>query len=427
MRGDSIVSFAILIKLCNISHPDMAYWLQKSGRGVTFAQGFTASGISCGIKKNNNDKDLALIVSEKVCSAAGVFTTNVVKAAPVLFTSEILKDGMLQAIVVNSGNANACSGPEGMTNAKNMAELTGEVLGIDYDLVAVCSTGVIGVPLPMDKISTGIFQGAGSLNLCGSLDAARAIMTTDTIPKSVEKDFTIDNKTVRIGGIAKGSGMICPNMATMLSFITTDVNISSSLLHEALTYCVARSFNSITVDGDMSTNDCVLLMASGLSKAPEIIQDSPEYLLFREALLDVMQNLARQIAADGEGATKLIDVLVEGANTYEDARKMGKSIANSSLVKTAVFGKDANWGRILVAAGYAGVDFNPKAVDVHIGDVCVAKAGKGLDFDEEKAMAALSKREVIIKVNLNQGQAHANIWTCDLTHEYIDINAMYRT
>lgn len=401
--------------------------MKKSIQGVTFPRGFYASGVSCGIKRKEAARDLAIVYSEKMCVAAGVFTRSVVKAAPVLVTAQHLQNGRLQAIVANSGNANACTGQDGIRDAVVMAESTAGALGIDSADVGVCSTGVIGASLPMEQVVSGIAIAASTLSEHGGVDACEAIMTTDTTQKIIEKSFEIDGKEVRIGGMAKGSGMICPNMATMLAFITTDAVIDAQTLDSAFRYCVDRSFNIITVDGDTSTNDSAIILANGLSGAAKIKPGTYDYDIFLHNLLDALEFLAKEMARDGEGATKLVEVRVTGCATYEDALCIGKAIANSNLVKTAIYGCDANWGRILAAAGYSGIDFDPDLVRVYLGDVCTATKGMGVPFDEDRARHTLSQDEVVITVDINQGEAEARVWTCDLTHDYITINGSYRS
>lgn len=401
--------------------------MKNNVQGVTFPKGFYASGVSCGIKKKEGVKDLAIVCSEQMCVAAGVFTQNVVKAAPVLVTVRHLQDHRLRAFVVNSGNANACTGPDGYQDAIKMADLTARTLGIDTGDVGVFSTGVIGVPLPMEKIESGIAAAASALSADGGLDACEAIMTTDTTRKVIERSFEIDGKEVRIGGMAKGSGMIAPNMATMLAFITTDAVINAETLDAAFRYCIERSFNVITVDGDTSTNDSAIILANGLSGAPEIEFGTNNYEVFLENLSEVLEYLAKEVVRDGEGATKLVEVRVKGCAEYEDALQIAKAIANSNLVKTALYGCDANWGRILGAAGYSGVQFDPDLVSVYLGHICTAKNGMGIPFDEERAKDVLSQKEVAITVDINQGEAEAVVWTCDLTHDYVTINGSYRS
>ncbi|KUK10859.1 MAG: Arginine biosynthesis bifunctional protein ArgJ [Clostridia bacterium 41_269] len=397
--------------------------------GVTAVQGFKASGLHCGIKRSK--ADLALIFSEKEATAAGVFTQNVVKAAPVILTMEHLSSGRARAVVVNSGNANACTGERGMSDAKKMAELTADALGIKPQEVVVASTGVIGVPLPMDKIQRGIYEAAEKLSADGGPTAAEAIMTTDTYPKKFAVRCDIDGTPITVGGIAKGSGMIHPNMATMLAFITTDVAVSPKMLRKALKSAVDKSFNMITVDGDTSTNDMVVVLANGLSKIPIIDAETPAYFKFLKTLERVCLELAKEIVRDGEGATKFVEIEVLGASSIEGARKLALSVATSNLVKTALFGEDANWGRILAACGKAGVEFNPSKVDIFlqskVGTEQTARGGMGLPFSEENASRILAEKEIKIIINLNDGESSVKAWTCDLSYEYVRINASYRT
>lgn len=398
--------------------------------GVTAPRGFRAAGVYAGLKKaNRGKKDLALIVSDTLATAAAVYTTNKVQAAPLKVTREHLASGRARAIVVNSGNANACTGEQGLKDAWRMAEITAEVLGCRPQEVVVASTGVIGVPLPMDKIEAGIRQAAQELSKEGSRAAAEAILTTDLRVKEIALRFSIRGRPVVIGGIAKGSGMIHPNLATMLAFLTTDASLDSEQLKKALSLAVDNTFNLITVDGDTSTNDMVVALANGQSGVGPASEE--EYRLFTSALEYACRYLARLIARDGEGATRLIEVEVRGAHTFMDARKIARAIASSNLVKSAVFGADANWGRILCAAGYAGAELDPERVDIFIesaiGREQLAARGKPYSFDEAKASAILAAEEVRIIVDLNLGTATAVAYGCDLTYDYVKINASYRT
>lgn len=442
--------------------------LKTVAGGVTAPAGFRAAGVHAGIKRKR--KDVAVIVSDVAAAAAAVFTTNKVQAAPVQVTREHVAGGRLRAVVANSGNANAVTGPEGLADARRMAALVAEALGAAPQEVAVASTGVIGVRLPMDKVEAGIAKalaalgrsedaaaadaaGSGDGNAgsghaggsngdatangdghgngdgpdTGSLAAARAIMTTDTVPKEIAVEFMLKGRTVRLGGIAKGSGMIHPNMATMLAFLTTDAAVAPAALQQALRRSAQRTYNRITVDGDTSTNDMVVIMANGLAGHDPVEADDPALAVFQEALDYVNTHLAKAIARDGEGATKLIEVRVEGAPDEAAALQAARAVAGSSLVKTAVYGNDANWGRILAAVGYSGIDFDPATVDIWIGDVAVARRGAGVAFDEAAASAALRRPEVLLRVALNAGDAAATVWTCDLTEGYININASYRS
>jgi glutamate N-acetyltransferase/amino-acid N-acetyltransferase len=400
--------------------------IQRIEGGVTAPQGFLAGGLACGIKKNQK-ADLALIYSEIPAQAAGIFTTNRVQAAPVQLSQEHLKNGKAQAIIANSGNANACVGPDGAAAARAMAQAVAEFLEVDPTAVLVASTGVIGVRLPADRISTALAARPRFLSNTGSHAAAQAIMTTDTFPKEVAVEFELDGRQVRIGGIAKGSGMIHPNMATLLGFITTDAAIEVSLLQKALAIAGRRTFNRVTVDGDTSTNDTLVVLANAKAGNRLINQEDEAYQLFAEALELVCLELAKMLVRDGEGATKLVEIKVCGANTEAEAVQVGKSIATSSLVKTAIFGEDANWGRILAAAGYSGVAIQPELVDIYLGDLLVCKGGVGLVFDETRAKQILEQKDLLITVDLGIGQAAASVWTCDLTYDYVKINGSYRT
>ncbi len=392
--------------------------------GVTAPQGFRAAGVACGIKAEG--RDLMLLVADRVCSVAGVFTTNVVKAAPVLYTAKSVKTGRAQAVVINSGTANACTGEEGMRNCIKMAADVAQATGLAEELVLICSTGVIGRQLPMDKISAGIEKAARVLSPKGGHDAVLAIMTTDTRPKEVAVTLQTSQGTVRIGGIAKGSGMIAPNMATMLSVLTTDAQVDPGPLQIALKDAVERSYNRVTVDGDTSTNDTVLLLASGMTGV-RLQQGTQDFAAFERALRKVTERLARMIARDGEGATKMIEVWVHGAPDEDAATKIVKTIANSPLVKTAMFGNDPNWGRILAAAGRAGVAFNPQTVDLDLAGIPVVRAGQPLEFDKVLASTALKTDTVVISLMLTEGEGEAVAWTCDFSYDYVRINADYTT
>ncbi|MEW5867247.1 MAG: bifunctional glutamate N-acetyltransferase/amino-acid acetyltransferase ArgJ [Bacillota bacterium] len=397
-------------------------WREIPG-GITAPRGFRACGIHCGIKRAR--PDLALITSEVRAASAGVFTTSRVKAAPVLVSMEHLRSGWARAIVVASGNANACTGARGLEDARAMAAVTAEELGVSPEEVVVASTGVIGVPMPIEKVCEGIRSAASVLSPEGYRDAAEAILTTDRAVKEVAISTEIGGCTVRLGGIAKGSGMIHPNMATMLAFVTTDAAITPEMLRRALACSVEKSFNMITVDGDTSTNDMAVVLANGLAGNPTIAREGADFDSFATALDEVAGRLAMMIVKDGEGASKFIRVEVFGASTKEDARRVARTIASSNLVKTAVFGADPNWGRILAAAGRAGVDFDPELVDVYIGDILVAKAGAAIDFDTSRARNVLAADEVVLSVDLNAGCESASAMTCDLTYEYVKINASY--
>ena len=399
---------------------------QISG-GITAVPGIRASGVHGGLKPDNQ-KDVALIVADSPAVAAGVFTRNRVCAATVLLSREHLEDQIAQAIVVNSGNANACTGEPGLDNAREMASLVGDQLDVEPQNVLVSSTGVIGVQLPMDAIRKGIERAADTLREDGGHDAAQAIMTTDTVPKEIAVEIEVGGEKVKIGGMTKGSGMIAPNMATMLAFMAADVNIAGAPLQEALRKSVNKSFNRVTVDTDTSTNDTVQILATGSARNSEITEASGDsYDAFCEGLEFVCIELAKKIAQDGEGATKLIEVVVKNAKNETEAELAARATAESPLVKTAVFGKDANWGRIMMAVGKSEAQFDPYQVNVWLGDYQLVKAGMGSGFDEEKATQLFSEDTVTITVDLNAGDAEATMWTCDYSYDYIKINADYRT
>ncbi len=396
---------------------------------VTAAKGFKASGVHCGIRKNRSKKDLALIVCEKRAAAACVYTKNLVKGAPIYVTKENVADGYARAIICNSGNANTCN-ENGIEIARDMCSLCEEYADISASDVIVASTGVIGQPLDITPIKNGMRELVASLGSDPS-PAAEAIMTTDTMDKQFAVEFTADGKKCVVGGIAKGSGMIHPNMATMLVFVTSDVDISPEMLQKALSHDVEDSFNMISVDGDTSTNDMVSVMASGLAGNKKITGDGEDYSAFCEALGAVTKNLCRKIAKDGEGATKLITCSVSGAKDKPTAKIVAKSVISSSLFKAAMFGADANWGRVLCAVGYSGADVDVNKIDVSFssenGSVEVCAAGSGVDFSEEKAKKVLSSDEVTVAINLNSGDFEATAWGCDLTYDYVKINGDYRT
>lgn len=399
--------------------------------GVTAPNGFLASGIYCGLKKSNLQKDLALIYSEVPAAAAGMYTKNKVKGAPIYITKEHLNNKKAQAIIINSGNANTCNGDDGLHKAEKMTYLQAKELRLKADDVLVASTGVIGVPLNIDAIKDGIPLLTEKLSKDGSNDASLAIMTTDTFQKQLALEFFIGDKKVTIGSMAKGSGMIEPNMGTMLSFITTDLSISPELLTEALKSSVTVTYNRVSVDGDTSTNDMILILANGLAENPTITEKDENYDAFLKVLTELNTIMAKNIAKDGEGATKLLECQIIGAKSEEDAVVLGKSVINSSLVKTAMFGSDANWGRILCALGYTKIDFDPEKVDVSFessaGSIKVCEAGSSLPFDEAMAKKVLSENEIIIKVNLFLGEYSAYVWGCDLSYEYVKINGDYRS
>lgn len=402
-----------------------------SNEGVTAPQGFLASGIHCGLKKNNLKLDLALIYSTVPANSAGVYTKNKVKGAPIYITKEHLSNKKAQAIIINSGNANTCTGDDGLMKAKRMTELQGKALKLKASDVLVASTGVIGVPLNIDAIKDGIPLLTERLSKEGFEDAASAIMTTDTFKKQLAFEFTINNKKVTIGAMAKGSGMIEPNMGTMLSFITTDLNISGEMLNEALKESTKISYNRVSVDGDTSTNDMVLVLANGLAENEEIIEKYENYYIFLEVLNKLNITLAKMIAKDGEGATKLIECIVSNCKCEKDAEILSKSVINSPLVKTAIFGSDANWGRILCALGYAGININPNKVDLSfkssVGEIEICKDGMPLPFDEVMAKEILLQNEITILINMNSGEHLSTAWGCDLSYDYVKINGDYRS
>lgn len=398
--------------------------------GVCAAKGFKASGIHCGLRKNKALKDLALIVSDVPASAAAVYTQNLVKGAPILVTKEHIANGMAQAILCNSGNANTCNA-DGPYIAKRMCELAGNVLGLDTTDIIVASTGVIGQPLPIGPIESGMDALVDALGYENSLDAARAIMTTDLAIKETAVSFPLGGRECHIGGIAKGSGMIHPNMATMLVFITTDAAISPALLQKALSGDILDTFNMVSVDGDTSTNDMVAVLANGLAGNEPIVSENEDYLAFCAALKTITSYLCRAIAKDGEGATKLLTCEVSGAADAVTARKVAKSVICSSLFKAAMFGADANWGRVLCAIGYAGADVEISKVDVSfassVGQIDVCRDGAGVPFSEETAKEILLQDEIDILIRLNSGEASATAWGCDLTYNYVKINGDYRS
>ena len=401
--------------------------------GVTAAKGFLAAGVEAGIKYQNR-KDMAMVYSKTPCRAAGVFTTNVVKAAPVLWDKEVVEsEWEAQAIVVNSGIANACTGKLGYESCRETAGAAADALEISPQSVLICSTGVIGMQLPMEKMTEGVRMLAKAIKPGeeAGTDAAKAIMTTDTRNKQVAVKVTIGGKEVTIGGMCKGSGMIHPNMCTMLAFVTTDVNISKKLLQEALSADVQDTFNMVSVDGDTSTNDTLLVLANGQAGNPEITEKGADYDTFVEALHYVNETLAKKIAGDGEGATALFEVKVIHADNKGDAKTLAKSVITSSLTKAALFGHDANWGRILCALGYSGAKFDPEAIELYLessaGKILIFKDGMAADYSEEEATRILSCSEVTALVDMKMGEAEATAWGCDLTYDYVKINADYRS
>ncbi|MBI5652474.1 MAG: bifunctional glutamate N-acetyltransferase/amino-acid acetyltransferase ArgJ [Chloroflexi bacterium] len=389
--------------------------------GVTTPKEFRASGVACGLKKTGA-LDLALVASDHDCACAGVFTTNQVKAAPVVYDQQTLakNSGAMRAVVINSGCANACTGEPGLADTRATADATARALGCRADQVLVLSTGVIGQRLPMEKILAGVNNAAQNLSPTGGADASRAIMTTDTRPKVYQLPFA----NYSIGGMCKGAGMIHPNMATMLAVITTDAKIAPARLDRALRVAVNASFNRISVDGDMSTNDTLLVLANGASGYE--IRDS-ELGDFTNALTQVATNLAQQLVRDGEGATKFVEIAITGARDESDAARVAKSIANSPLTKTALYGGDANWGRVVCAAGYSGVAVDPAKMKLWFGDVNVFANGTPTNFDEADSTRAIAGADIFIRLDLGQGDARATVWTCDLSHDYVTINGKYRT
>ncbi len=404
--------------------------MKKIKGGVCAALGFKANGIHCGIRKNKDKKDLALIVCDTDCSVASVYTQNKVKGAPIAVTKKNLSDGVARAIVCNSGNANTCNF-DGVEKAEAMCKLVEKYTGVKAEDVVVASTGVIGQPLNIQPISDGMQTLVDGLNYSGSTDAALAIMTTDTVVKEYAYSFMLDGKECHIGGIAKGSGMIHPNMATMLCFVTTDVNITSEMLDKALHKVVVDTFNMISVDGDTSTNDMLTVMSSKLAGNSLIDSKNKDYNTFCKVLKKMLETLSKAIAKDGEGATKLIECKVVGAKSAKIARAIAKSVITSSLTKAALFAADANWGRILCAIGYTNADFDIDKIDVDLiskqGKIAVCRNGVGVEFDEDTAHKILLEDEITIYIDCHEGRAKATGWGCDLTYEYVKINAEYRT
>ena len=406
--------------------------LNQISGGVCAAKGFTAAGVHCGVKAGSSpDKnDLALILSEKECAAAATYTMNRVKAAPLYVTMDHLENGVAWGVVANSGNANACC-PQSHENAEAMSASAAAATGREPGDFVVASTGVIGQTINISAIQAGLPQAAAALSASGSDAAAHAIMTTDTVKKEIAVSLTIGGKEVRLGAIAKGSGMIHPNMGTMLAFVTTDCAITHEMLSDALHEVVARTFNRVTVDGDTSTNDMCVVLANGMAGNSLIEWKDQDYETFLAALEEVCRHLSRAIAGDGEGASKLVTCKMHGARSEESAERLAKAVVGSSLVKAAMFGADANWGRVLCAMGYSKAPFRPEHVDVSFcsqaGSILVCKQGDGVDFDEDKAKAILTEKEVIIDVDLHEGDESAECWGCDLTYDYVKINGDYRT
>ena len=403
--------------------------MQMIEGGLCAPQGFKAAGVHCGIRKNKQKKDLALIVSDREAAAAAVYTKNLVKGAPINVTKRHLENGRARAIICNSGNANTCNS-DGEQVATSMCRLAAEKIACDPSDIIVASTGVIGQRLPIEPIKNGmdaLYSALGN----NSGDASEAILTTDTVKKEIAVSFTLGGKTCRMGGIAKGSGMIHPNMATMLVFICTDAAISPKLLQKALSEDTENSFNMISIDGDTSTNDMCCILANGMAENAEICEENDDYFEFRRALSVVTTNLCRKIAADGEGATKLLECVVENALNQATAKTVAKSVVCSTLFKAAMFGADANWGRVLCAIGYSGAAVDVQKIDLSFcskaGEIAVCKNGAGVDFSEEDAKKILSEKEITIKINLNSGDECAVAWGCDLTYDYVKINGDYRT
>jgi glutamate N-acetyltransferase/amino-acid N-acetyltransferase len=393
--------------------------------GIAAPLGFRAAGVEAGLKPGR--PDLALVVADAPCTAAGVFTTNRVVAAPVVVSRAHLASGRARAIVANAGCANAATGPGGLEDAREMARLVADAVGGPETDVAVASTGVIGTRLPMERVRSGIAEAARRLSRAGGKDAASAILTTDTRPKEVAVELRLGGRTCTVGGMAKGAGMIAPNMATMLAFFTTDARVEAALLRRALVDAVGASLNRITVDGDTSTNDCAIVLASGAAEAPPIGREGAEFDAFRAALTRAAAEIAEALVRDGEGVTRVADVRVEGARTPEEADRVARVVAESPLVKTALHGGDPNWGRILAAAGRAGVDLDAERISIWIGDVHVAERGAARPYEEKAAAAAMREDPVRLRLDLGQGAATGRLWTSDLTSGYVDINAHYRS
>ena len=393
--------------------------------GITAPKGFKAGAVNCGIKKRR--KDLALIYSDVPARAAALFTTNRIQAAPLTITKDHLRNSQAQAVIVNSGNANACTGKRGLEDARLMAKLTARQLGIKEEDVLAASTGIIGKPLPMDCVEKGIRKLVPLLTRKEGREAAQAIMTTDTSVKDMAVKIQLRDKKIRVGGMAKGAGMISPHLATMLCFLTTDALISKQAVRKALKNSVDKSFNSITIDGAMSTNDMVVILANGLAKNDEIRDSGEDFSRFQEALDRVTLYLAKMIVADGEGATKFIEVKVKNAKNFLEAKRAASSIANSNLVKTALYGEDPNWGRIMAALGQAGIEVNEGKVDIHLGKELIVERGKEKNFSRAKIKKTMAEPEIKITVDLNLRKGEATFWTCDLSEDYVRINSRYPT
>ena len=394
--------------------------------GVTFPKGFQAAGVKAGIKKSGN-LDVAVIYTEKEAAAAGTFTKNAVAAAPVHVSKKVVATHAAHAIVANAGCANACTGAQGEKDAAAMQQIAANALGCTPDDVIVGSTGIIGQLLPMDKVEQGIKAAVKELSVDGSMDAGNAIITTDTYSKAGATFVTIGGKEVRFGIIAKGSGMIRPDMATVLCFITTDADIDGVLLQEALSEVIEHSLNMISIDGDMSTNDMAIVLANGAAENPKITEKNADYEMFKETLLVLCQGISEKIAADGEGATKFITVHVKGAKSFSDAKTVGMSVANSPLVKTAFFGEDPNWGRVICAVGYAGVPMDPNHTTVKFGGIPVYADGVGASYDADALRTVMTAHDIVVEIDLKDGDSEAKVWTCDFSYEYVKINGEYHT
>lgn len=395
--------------------------------GVTAPAGFRASGVAAGIKPGSQKKDCALVVSEAPATVAGAFTQNRVKSATVVWNQQVCRHGTARAVFANSGNANACTGEQGLRDAAATAERVAAGLDVSKDHVCVCSTGVIGVPLPMDRIASGVRGCLEALSPDGAADAARAIMTTDTVPKEIAAEVELTRGAVTVGAMAKGAGMIAPNMATLLVFITTDASVAPQPLASLLKTAVDKSFNCMCVDNDCSTNDTVLCLANGRADAEPLIPGTADFFTFGEALTAVCQDLAQRIVRDGEGATKFVTISVDGAANDAEAAAVARAVAQSQLCKTAFFGNDANWGRIACAAGYAGVEFDPERLDIWLDDVQVTADGRRADYREEEAAACVRRPEFTVRIHVGDGPGRAVFWTSDLSSDYVRINAEYRS
>ena len=399
---------------------------QNAKAGVTFPQGFKAAGVKAGIKKSGN-LDVAVIYTEREAAVAGVFTQNAVAAAPVFASKKVVATGTAHAIAANAGCANACTGAQGKKDARAMQEITAAALGCTPEDVLVASTGVIGVNLPMDKMEAGLKAAVAALSTDGSASAGNAIITTDTYSKSCATEVTLGGKQVRFGAIAKGSGMIQPNMATMLAFITTDAAIDGKLLQKALSEVVEISFNMISIDGDMSTNDMAVVLANGAAGNAKITAEGADYEAFKATLAEICKGLSQRIASDGEGATKFLTVHVTGTKSFADAKTIAMSVAKSPLVKTAFFGEDPNWGRVICAVGYAGVPMNPETTVVKFGGIPVYAHGVGADYDEAALKKVMGEHDIVIDIDMGMGTQEATVWTCDFSYEYVKINGEYHT